>query len=133
MPLGAAWPPLGGGEREASKPASSQPARPPCKKPLCGTADKTLDEGSDPPRLDFAGDSRSTGTYLANSRSASSARTPPVIVIGTNRAFAATSALEIMISSILAAICCTDAAKTSRPIRHHRIAPMHITHGSPEV
>ena len=120
-------------EREVSQTDSSRSARPPCQETHCGTADKTLDEGSDPPRPDFAGDSRSTGTYLANSRGASSARTPPVIVIGTNRAFAATSALEIMISSILAAICCTDAAKTSRPIRHHRIAPMHITHGSPEV
>jgi hypothetical protein len=36
-------------------------------------------------------------TYLVNSRIASSARTPPVMVIGTNGAFAAISALEIMI------------------------------------
>jgi hypothetical protein len=35
--------------------------------------------------------------YLPNSRMASSARTPPVIVIGANGAFAAISALEIMI------------------------------------
>src|SRR6266568_1840671 len=119
MTLGDAVHTLVRWEREASQTDSSRSARPPCQETHCGTADKTLDEGSDPPRLDFAGDSRSAGTYLANSRSASSARTPPVIVIGTNRAFAAT--------------CCTDAAKTSRPIRHHRIAPMHITHGSPEV
>jgi predicted small integral membrane protein len=32
-----------------------------------------------------------------------------------------------------ALIIATDAAKTSRPRWHHRIAPMHIAHGSPEV
>ena len=36
-------------------------------------------------------------TYLRNNCIASSAKTPPVIVIGTNGAFAAISALEIMI------------------------------------
>jgi hypothetical protein len=41
--------------------------------------------------------SQLSDTYLANSCMASSARTPPVIVIGTNGVFAATSALEIMI------------------------------------
>ena len=46
---------------------------------------------------------------------------------------AATSALEIMIWFILLAICSTEAAKTSRPKRHQTIAPMHITHGSPDV
>jgi hypothetical protein len=35
--------------------------------------------------------------YLRNNCIASSAKTPPVIVIGTNAAFAAISALEIMI------------------------------------
>ena len=35
--------------------------------------------------------------YQPNSRMASSARTPPVMVIGTNGAFTAISALEIMI------------------------------------
>jgi hypothetical protein len=35
--------------------------------------------------------------HLPKSRMASSARTPPMIVIGTNGAFAAISALEIMI------------------------------------
>ncbi len=35
--------------------------------------------------------------FLPNSCIASSAKTPPVIVIGTNGAFAAISALEIMI------------------------------------
>jgi hypothetical protein len=36
-------------------------------------------------------------TYLPNNSIASSAKTPPVIAIGTNGAFAAISALEIMI------------------------------------
>jgi hypothetical protein len=63
---------------------------------------------------------------LANSAIASSASTPPVMVIGANGALAATSALEIMIWSILLASCCTEAANTSRPIWHQMIAPMHI-------
>src|ERR1700730_7830268 len=71
--------------------------------------------------------------YFANSRMASSAKMPPVIVIGAKGAFAATSALESMIWSILVASCCVDAAKTKRLMRHHRIAPMHIAQGSPDV
>src|SRR5438128_5374838 len=117
MTLGDAVHTLVRWEREVSQTDSSRSARPPCQETHCGTADKTLDEGSDPPRLDFAGDGRSTGTYLANSRSASSARTPPVIVIGTNRAFAATSALEIIVSTNLAATRCTDASKPRRRTR----------------
>src|SRR6516164_2330217 len=77
--------------------------------------------------------SLSVGAYFAKSCIASSARTPPVIVIGANGAFAARSPLEIMIWSILAASCSTEAAKTKRLIRHHSIAPMHIAQGSPEV
>src|SRR5215472_11720469 len=38
-----------------------------------------------------------------------------------------------MIWSILVASCWIEAAKTSRPKWHHRIAPMHIGQGSPEV
>src|SRR5437762_9595214 len=78
---------------------------------------------------------RSLGASYRLSKSciAISANTPPVIEIGANRAVAATSALDSMIWSILLASCCTEAAKTSRPIWHHRIAPMHIAHGSPEV
>src|SRR5260370_26624743 len=44
-------------EPEVSQTDSSRSARPPCQETHCGTADKTLDEGSDPPCLDFAGDS----------------------------------------------------------------------------
>jgi hypothetical protein len=64
---------------------------------------------------------------------ASSAKTPPVIESGANVALAAISALDTMIWSSLVASCGTDAANTTRPIWHHRIAPMHITQGSPEV
>jgi hypothetical protein len=56
-----------------------------------------------------------------------------VILIGAKVALAAISALEIMMSSILVASCCTDAANTSRPMPQKMIAPMHIAHGSPEV
>ena len=75
----------------------------------------------------------STGPISSNSAIASSASTPPVIAIGANFAVAATSALDSMIWSILVASCVTDAAKTSRLMWHHRIAPMHIAQGSPEV
>ena len=71
--------------------------------------------------------------YFAKSCIASSARTPPMILIGAKGALAAISALETMMSSILVASCCTDAANTSRPMLHHMIAPKHIAHGSPEV
>jgi len=46
---------------------------------------------------DQAADRVEPRIYLPNSRMASSARTPPVIVIGANGAFTAISALEIMI------------------------------------
>src|SRR5262249_53862788 len=71
--------------------------------------------------------------HFTNSAMASSASTPPVIEMGAKGALAATSALESMIWLILVASCATDAAKTSRPTWHQRIAPMHIAHGPPEV
>src|SRR5215471_18847123 len=74
-----------------------------------------------------------SGAHFANSFIASSASTPPVMEIGAYVALAARSALEIMIWSILVASWSTDAANTRRPNPHHRIAPMHIAHGSPEV
>src|SRR5215831_11370828 len=58
-----------------------------------------------------------------NSAIASFARTPPVIEIGANGALLASSALEIMIWSNRVASWSTEAAKTSRPKWHHRIAP----------
>src|SRR6266508_5441908 len=64
--------------------------------------------------------------YFTNSAMASSASTPPVIEIGAKDALAATSALESMSWLILVASCATEAAKTSRPRWHQRIAPMHI-------
>src|SRR5262249_34398291 len=75
------------------------------------------------------------GRYLrsGNSAMASFARTPPVIEIGTNFVRLANSSLEIMIWSMRVASWSTDAAKTSRPKRHHRIAPMHMAQGSPVV
>src|SRR5262249_19604280 len=71
--------------------------------------------------------------YLASSAIAWSARTPLLILIGSHFARAVTSALVIMIWFISLPICGTEAAKTNRPMPHHTIAPMHMTHGSPEV
>ena len=53
--------------------------------------------------------------------------------IWTNGDLAATSALVSIIWSILAASCVKDAAKTSRAIPLHTMAPMHMAHGSPDV
>jgi hypothetical protein len=69
--------------------------------------------------------------HFANSAMASSASTPPVIEIGAKRALAAISALVSHDLVDLVASCAMDAAKTSRPARHHIMAPMHIGQGSP--